>query len=674
MVASFRKNSGAAKLPKGYVVIPIAEDQKSALLKICVLVRRKPDPVGGRLVVIRDTVDARVLLGCIVDAGGRVHQWLEIWIQNLDGLADAVPACREALSNALLDERWARYFRSLESLDESGVVETGWETVHPPPTYLDLQKLQADHRSDTESGLQWELCQDDTLLAKKSLPRYSSSLHRYLYHPKSRKNPVFIPVTADAPTNASTKPVEEITGDESDLIPLNPGGGLMLVRPHSPIGFETFVDVLSGGSWEGVSHGRSVLHLGTTTEALSGDHTVLAGDGHLFLGAHGRWGRLLETFHLKLRLLSDAVASVRAMVAQRQQPLLNLTADSFQVRLGEPGHGLPFLWTARTTLIDPGDAIALPIQGSDAAYYLRARGRGASVYQPPSAGESVRGRGSVRIRKVLQEGDGPVIVEGTLQTQERVRTARNDLVWLRLSLQDRRHDLYAHLDLKGALASGEWRFRTLGHRLSEEVTTVLQASEGVQIQDATFEVIPLLSSPCDLYALGVLAVRTLLVDKQTTLPVALDETLSLAREVANEYDDAEDLGSRIKAVFNRDLRWGQSLGPQRLTCEEVTPGDAFDLIPAEVWWSTLAMVLRVFPGAGPDSTCQDYGDAQPGGIHKVFDRLMKDLDDLLVRTRSLIVIDWRFNREIHAVIRSHLRSVVCGSSGKDQGGRSQSPG
>lgn len=672
-MASSRKKNGTAKLPKGYVVIPIAEDQKSALLKIGVLVRRKPDAVGGHLVVLRDTMDAQVLLGCIVDAGGRVRLWVEVWIQNLDGLANAAPTCREALSNAILDERWARYFRSLESLDESEIIETGWETVHPPPTYLDLRKLEPDHRSDAESGIRWQLCQDDELLAKKDLPKYSSSLHRYLYQPESGKKAVFIPATPDAPTNANTKPVEEIIGDKSDMVPLNPGGGLMLVRPYSPIGFEAFVDVLSGGSWEGVSHGRSVLHLGSTTEALSGDHSVLAGDGHLFLGAHGRWGRLLETFHLKLRLLSDAVASVRAVVAQSQQPILNLTAGSFQVRLDEPGRGLPFLWTARTTLIDPGDAIALPLQGSDASYYLRAKGAGASVYQPESAGESVRGRASVRIRKVLQDGKGPVIVEGTLQTQERVRTTRNDLVWLRLSLRDERQDLYAHLDLEKALASGEWRFRSLGHRLSEEATAALQAHEGVRIQDATFEVIPLLSSPCDLYALGVLAIRTLLVDKQTTLPVALDETLSLAREVANEYEDAEDLGSRVKGIFNRDLRWGQSLGPQRLTCEEVTPGDAFDLIPAEVWWSTLAMVLRVFPGAGPDSTCQDYGDAQPGGIHKVFDRLIEDLDQLLVRTRSLIVIDWRFNREIHAVIRGHLRGKTRTSSEKHQDDRPQGP-
>jgi len=622
--------------------------------------------MAGHLVILRDMLDARVLLGCIVDAGGRVQHWVEVWIQSLDGLAESLPACREALSNTVLDQRWMSYFRGLGTLDQAGIVETGWERAHPPPTYLDLSTLEPVHPVDPESEVQWQLCQEDGLLAKRNLPKYSVSLHRYLYLPKSRKNPLFIPVTPNAPTNASTRPVEEITGGNDDLIPLNPGGGLMLVRQYSPIRFEVFVDLLGGGSWEGVSHGRSVLDLGSATEALRGEDSARSAEGRLFLGAHGRWGRLLETFHLKLRLLADAVAAVRSTVCDHQRPLLNLTADSFQVKLGEPGQGLPFLWTAKAALIDPGDAIALAIEGTDVQYYLQARAGGTSVYQPESAGESARGRGSVRIRKVLQDADGPMILEGTFQTQERVRTAQNDLVWLRLSLGNGRVDLYARLDVKAALASGEWRFRTVGQKLTEQAATALRAAEGVPIREVPFEVIPLLSTPCDLYALGVLAVRTLLVDKQTTLPVALDEVLSLSKEVANEYDDTVDLNSRVKAIFNRDPRWVQSLGPQRLTHEEVTAGDAFDLVPSEVWWSTLATVLRMFPGTGPDSTCQDYGDAQSGGIHKVFDRVTKDLDDLLVRTRSLIVIDWRFNREIHAVLRSHLTGIIRSPSVNEQ--------
>ncbi len=669
-MASAKGDSSPAALPDGYVAIPVTVGQKAAPLRICVLVKREPDPVAGHLVVLRGMLDAQVFLGCVLDAGGHVHQWLEVWVQNLDSLVDASPVCREVLTNAVLDERWSKHAGAIEALDAGMVLQTGWETVHPAPTYLDLSELEPMHPVESDSGSLWQLCQDDEFLAKKDLPEYSSSLHRYLYLSALGEKSPLIPVTADAPSNANTKSIEEIAGGKSDLIPLNPGGGLMLVRPHHPVGFEAFVDLLSGQSWGGVMHGRSIIDPDKTAVALAAEDSSQSMQGGLFLGAHGRWGRLLETFHLKLRLLADAVTAVRHVVAHHQRPLLNLSADAFQVSFADRGHGLPFLWTATTRLVDPGDAIALSVKGSDSEYYLRPWDRGASIYQPESAGQPLRGRGAIRIRKILDEGSEATTLEGTFRTQERVSAARNDLIRFRLNLGCGRLDLYAHLDVKAAMASGEFRFRTVSQRLSQDAGAALRAAEGVPISDVTFEVIPLLSSPCDLYALGVLAVRALLVDAGTSLPMALDETLSLAQEVANKSDEESSLSSRVKAVFNQDVRWVQSLGPHRLTRENVTPGDAFDLVPSEVWWSTLAMILRMFPGVGPDSICRDFGDAQPGGIHKVFDQAIRDLDDLLIRTRSLIVIDWRFNREIHSVIRSHLTGIVRAPGARKSKGKS----
>ena len=56
---------------------------------------------------------------------------------------------------------------------------------------------------------------------------------------------------------------------------------------------------------------------------------------------------------------------------------------------------------------------------------------------------------------------------------------------------------------------------------------------------------------------------------------------------------------------------------------------------------------------GPDSVCRDYGDALPGGLHKVFDRAIADLNDLVLRSRSLIVADWQFNLEINSIITEY---------------------
>jgi len=381
-VSSSKPNSGFATLPKGYVAIPITEDQKAAALKICVLVRPKPDPVGGHLVVLRDTIDAKVFLGCIVDASSQVLEWLELWIQNTETLINTASTACQSLSNTMLDNRWRRQSLAFEHLEGAATVKTGWESEHPLPTFLDITTCSPVHPIDSNSGTPWKLCVDEGLLQKKNLPGYAGSLHRYLHIPALGEESQFVPVTSGAPTNACTKPLSEICGDPAQTIPLNPGAGLMLVKKHVPMGLEAFTDILSGAAWDGLKHGRSVLDLDEQLNALRKDEAILTADGRLFLETHGQCGRLVETFHLKLRLLADIVSTVHSMVRHLQRPLLNISPENWQVKLGKPGRGLPFLWTARAVLSDPGDAIPLAIERSDLQYYLPAVESGTSIYRP----------------------------------------------------------------------------------------------------------------------------------------------------------------------------------------------------------------------------------------------------------------------------------------------------
>jgi len=645
------------RLPDGYGAIPVTVEQKDSPLKICVIVKLERDPAAGYLVVLRDTIDARILLGCVIDADEKVHHWIELWIQTLDGLAGTAAVSRRPLTNPMLDDRWIRQFHAFESLEAAGIIKTGWESAHPKPIFLDMAILEAIHPKGHGGDDYWQLCQDDALLREKGLAEYSKTLHRYLYQPTLKADSSFIPVTPDAPANEHTKDISEICREQDNIIALNPSGGFMLVRGRGTIGLEDHIDLLGGRSWEGIKHGRSKLDLGEAAGILKDVDAADTNGGRLFLDTHGVLGSLAETFHLKLCLLADLVWSVQTMTCNQQRPFFNLSPDSFQVKLGNLGRGLPVLWTAKVVLAEAGNVIAMPIQTSDTTYYLPAGDEGASVYRPVSASMPVQGHGTIRIRQVTLLGSSEkFVLEGTFTTHERIEAASNDLIGLRLNLASGRLDLYGRLETVGALASGEWRFRTIDQRLSEAQVSNLRATEGVTIPETWFELVPLLSSPYDLYSIGVLMVRTLLVNGQTTLPVVLDKMLSLARQADSEYDNSVSLDLRIKNIFDNDSRWGELLWPHRLTHEQVSHEDAFEIIPAKLWYATLAMIVRTFPGIGRDSECRNYGDATPGSIHKVFDRLMADLDGLVLLTRSLVVTDCKFNREINKIIEVHLRS------------------
>jgi hypothetical protein len=195
-----------------------------------------------------------------------------------------------------------------------------------------------------------------------------------------------------------------------------------------------------------------------------------------------------------------------------------------------------------------------------------------------------------------------------------------------------------------------------------EILKAIRAAEGVPLANSPFEIIPLLSTPVDLYSMAVVGARLLLVNAGNTLPVAMDELLSLARQVAQNLRQGgaqvgTPLAERIAAVFAGDPRWLLSLGPQRLFEEEMDPGEALDLVPPVLWFEVLAGLVRALPGVGADSSCRDYGDAHAEAPQRAFHRLASDLAHLLVRTRSLIVIDWRYNREVHGVIRKYLTGV-----------------
>ena len=646
--------SSLKKLPKGYIAIPIAEDQKSSALKICVLVRPEPDPAGGHLVVLRNTIDAKVFLGCVTDASSRVLDWLELWIQNGNTLIDTPTASRLSLTNAMLDDRWQRQIRAFEQVDATAIVKTGLESSNPLPTLLDISAGLPLHLMDAGSGTPWKLCTDEGLLQQKGLPSYRSSLYRYLYVPASGSESNLVPITPGAPINESTKPLSELWGDSSGVIPFNIPAGLMLIRKHYPIRLETYIDILSGAPWDGLKHGRSLIDLGEQITALRKDEANVSHEGRLFLDRRGRCGRLIETFHLKLRLLADIVSSTHSMVYHLQRPLLDLGPESYQVRLGEAGTELPFLWTARAVLSNAGDAISFAIGGSDLKYYALSSVVGTSIYRPITSSLPAKGKASIRIRSVVSEAADTTVVEGTFSTQERIDISGHDLVWSRISLACGDIDLYAYLESDSAMAAHEWRFRTVAQSRKNAEAAALKAAEGVPLPDVPFEIIPFLSTPCDLYSLAVLAIRILLVNHTNSLPVVLDEMLSLMRQIEVDYDESADMEKRISDLFNSDSRWLESLGPQHLTFDDIGSDEVFCMIPRELWWEILRTILRMFPGLGPDSECNDYGDAQPGGLHKVFEPTMGALDNLILKTRGLIVSDWEFNEEISAVICDYL--------------------
>ena len=346
--------------------------------------------------------------------------------------------------------------------------------------------------------------------------------------------------------------------------------------------------------------------------------------------------------------------AVRAATQETGAPLLDLSAASFRVRLPESSPaGMPFLWNAQPVLHASEGAAPAPLIGqADAPRWLLPIGDPgiATPYRPDEFLRWKTGHATVRLGKFSRSEDGAGILEGTLAALENLPGATTDLLRLRLRLGigGEPIDLDARPDPGAAAAPGEIRSRTLPRLVPEPAAQALAAAEGTVLPGVAFETLPELGSPCDLHALGILALRCLLAGGVIPLEAVADELRSLARQAGPPpADKPASLERRLEKAAAADPRWPRLLGPQNLTCEEeLTAKQAFEQVPPALWWQTLALALRCLPGAGAESFSAGFGGVSAG----LFDEPIRLWEDLVRRSRSLVVVDWRQNREIRSVI------------------------
>ena len=174
---------------------------------------------------------------------------------------------------------------------------------------------------------------------------------------------------------------------------------------------------------------------------------------------------------------------------------------------------------------------------------------------------------------------------------------------------------------------------------------------------APYEIWPLLSSPCDMYSLGIIAIRALLANRKSNLPVIVDEVLSLARSVGSDEEKENKLYPRLKALLEAEQKRYDLVSPQALIESDWTPPQARSQICLELWLETIAWLLRLFPGKGTQSYCKHFGDVSSLALETVFDAPIQELEHLALRLRSVLLPTTAANQEIALAVLDQLASA-----------------
>ncbi len=642
------------RLPAGLLPAPVHAFSEGTPLRLCVLVRAAPEPAGGPFVLLRDLPGARVYLGAVCDADAQVQDLVEIWVQTLDVRDLKFSGYQERLTNLTFDQRWRAENELFEATIPEHLVATGMEDNNPGPVLIKPTPLDAVSGFAGSMVTRWRVCRDDAVLDSVGLAPYSTSAFRYLHVPGAAEK-MFIATSEDAPANGHIQPIAHLKADTDFPLIFNPDAGFIRVLRLSPLGLEDYLQILEGRTWHGLVPGTQVSVDTRVYSDLIAWSAQRKGTAFLLHAAGSPQEKRNEVFFLKLSALLAMFKEVRSYVKAHQLPLLNLAPSSFVFRLHDSGSQFPALWTARCSLVKPGQAFPLQIKATEQKYFIRLGRREPSPFLPEGLGAHSFGIGSVRLRNVVVEGEA-VVLEGTLVAEDYLVLDPHDLLWFKLPLGEEKIEFYAHVFTSEAVGPREARFRTVATRLPESIVATLKKSL-ISFPKSPYEVWPLLSSPCDLHSLGILGLRALLANSGTNLPVLIDDVLGLARHLGKEQSGSETLPARLKAALQKDSRVKELTSPRALIEGDATAEVAWSETHKDLWLDTVALVFRLFPGTGVYCFCKSFGDVSPLALETVFDQPIQELETLCQRLRSVLVPSLYANEEIAKIVADQLADM-----------------
>ncbi|MGC8559321.1 MAG: hypothetical protein ACP5O1_01430 [Phycisphaerae bacterium] len=623
------------KMPDGFFAAPFP-DQAASPLRICLIISRDEKP--ERLVPLAVGPFVRSFLGCLIDADDRIMNWLVLEFQSRP--AELARPIADRLTNQALDDLWKTSVRGIKAAGADDVA-TGWELRHPPPLALHRRHGTLEYFS-MDGAAPLRLCTDGAKLASAGLPDYAGSSARYIALDRPGAPTEFIATEESA--GSTGRSLMNLMA-ERDYLPINPGCRFVRCRIAAPIDPASLADIFGGAPWSGLKAGKDLIDAGALVQ-LTTDRGIEPTSSSLFLGRHGHWGRTIEGLHLKIKMLSDMAAAVRSLLAAAHRPILNLSLSGFAARVSPPAVALPFLWTAQIGLVDAGIAVPIEIAADAAEIFTPAVHLPESIYQPQRAGiNSTAGHADFRLRRVDADAQSRGGVEGTLVVRETAMPT-DAAVSIRMTLSGREMTLGG--SASPGTAPGEWQFSGALQPPQPEAVAALKAAEGAVFNNVWLDIRQNCDAAYDMYALAVCFTRVLLGGSPNPLPALIDDLHALARLLAQETGNRAD---RLLKLITDDERFKKSFSVENAFLNPQLRQCAPEMIPAEIWRKLLELLLKMLPGILPDAFIRRYGGIRGKNQAAGFDALFDSLSALLVQTRSLMVIDWRINREIHAVIR-----------------------
>jgi len=437
---------------------------------------------------------------------------------------------------------------------------------------------------------------------------------------------------------------------------------LQLLHIH----YDDFCDLLGGQRWEGFK--QACIDRGAT----SGQMQVLT---HLELNLSSTRQFIfegdpsglfpLEILQLKLIAFTQLCHGVRALHDKCRQPHLELTPANAMAVIMPSGRDLPARWNFQIKLIDLAATTPfVPIAGLPQLF--------TGIFTPPENYDRLYtspiirnmpfGNGenmNVKLKSIQQEEEGKeaqrlAIVELELISDNNVIKKINARDLLQVVLNSPALGL-ENVELwcrkSGHSPSGRLDVQGMIPNPNPQILAALKKNLNNVIPKSRVTCYTSFFTPCDVFSLGMMLFRTLLVNDTIKLGQVVDAVQRLyiqhiaLLEGQNTETNPEILAERLKQSMSNDEIFSKEAVIYRDEIRRNTRNN----IPDQLWYNILVFAFKLITYVPGFSICAHHGDYNPDHPGATMDKTLEVLNDINTAVHDEIFGSQERNDEIWKV-------------------------
>jgi hypothetical protein len=434
--------------------------------------------------------------------------------------------------------------------------------------------------------------------------------------------------------------------------------------------YDEFSDLLGGMLWEDFEEHFKINkeNFGDLLRLNEVKRVVGSGYGKFLFENETSGIDAVEVLRLKLTMFLQLLRCVFEFLRRCNQPLLNLEPKNILIDITSLGECLPTMWNFKTKIVSLCSAQSVDI-GDGFPFKLY---RPPSISNPVFAAQVIRkaifgrlgvcdfvfmdvdvekkkDKDALRIKGQLQ---GSGISSAALSTKDCLRVLFEGTPFLSGLV------LNCLLDEEMSHSKDSLFVKARIEEAEEYVIFQIKELIGIKIPGVKFTVYPCFHVPCDIYSLGMLFFRTILVNDEIGLP-QIEDALDQIRNNLSKFSkmDSENQNAFLGLILEliNSESFAEIFNKQNIFYNSFDRvQERLNAIPDQLWYDILIFGLRFITNIEGFSLCKNHGDFDYSFPAGRLEPVIEDLERLIKKLDSILFNTYSSNQEARQVIEQVL--------------------